>query len=76
MYMIHVWSAEAMYTFVQTIFLQGWFCGLLTIDHKEVYKYDRERERERETVNDRGEKFRPSMYHWSYRTIRELLNSL
>ena len=48
MYMIHVWSAEAMYTFVQTIFLQGWFCGLLTIDHKEVYKYDRERERERE----------------------------
>ena len=63
MYMIHVWSAEAMYTFVQTIFLQGWFCGLLIIDHKEVYKY--ERERERETVNDRGEKFRPSMYHWS-----------
>ena len=65
MYMIHVWSAEAMYTFVQTIFLQGWFCGLLIIDHKEVYKYERERERERETVNDRGEKFRPSMYHWS-----------
>ena len=48
MYMIHVWSAEAMYTFVQTIFLQGWFCGLLIIDHKEVYKYERERERERE----------------------------
>ena len=33
---------------------------LIDIHHHLI---ERERERERETVNDRGEKFRPSMYH-------------
>ena len=46
MYMKHVWSAEAAYTFKQGIFLQGWFCGLLIILQKDLYIYERERERE------------------------------
>ena len=48
MYMKHVWSAEAAYTFKQGIFLQGWFCGLLIILQKDLYIYERERERERD----------------------------
>ena len=48
MYMKHVWSAEAAYTFMQGIFLQGWFCGLLIILQKDFYMYERKRERERD----------------------------
>ena len=47
MYMKHVWSAEAAYTFMQGIFLQGWFCGLLIILLKDLYMYERERDREK-----------------------------
>ena len=43
-----MFEVQELYTFVQRVFLQGWFCGLLIIAHKELYMYERERERERD----------------------------
>ena len=69
---------QSYYTFENSI-LQG--CGLhYTYKETIVYKRgtwrERERERDREKLREmKGKKYRPPLYHKSWRTIREL-NSL